>query len=216
MKKWILLVSSLALLTGCHGVFGPPDTYLPGLPPNITPPPKTNGTIYQPGFEVNLYQDKIARRVGDVLTIRLEETTKGEYKAKTKTDKKAKLSYPTPILYGQALPALQVQTDTQQTFDSYGNSDQSNKLTGTMSVTVIDVMPNGNLVIQGESWVNINQGREYLRLRGIVRQVDISTENIVSSQKIANAQINYGALGQAGYATAGGLVTKLFNRFYPY
>ncbi|KGP63696.1 hypothetical protein EP47_04860 [Legionella norrlandica] len=214
MKKLIWIVS--ILLTGCNGFLGHDDSFFPGLPANIPPPPKRNGTIYQPGYEMTLYQDKIARRVGDVLTIRLEETTKGEYKSKTKTDKKAQLNYPTPIFYGQVLPELQVQTNTQQTFDGSGNSDQSNKLMGTMSVTVIDVMANGNLVVQGESWVNINQGREYLRLRGIVRQIDISPDNIVSSQRIADAQINYGAQGQAGYASSGGLITKLFNRFYPY
>lgn len=199
-------------LTGCVA----PVRYPPALPPVVVPPPKINGTIYQPGFEVRLYQDKTAAHVGDVLTVRLEETTKGEYKAKTKTDKKAQLTYPTPTLFGQVLPGLKVDTNTQQIFDATGNSDQSNKLTGTISVTVVSVMPNGNLVVQGESWVTINQGQEYLQLRGIVRQIDIGPDNVVSSQRIADAQIIYGAQGQAGYATAGGLMTKLFNRFYPY
>lgn len=204
------------LLTGCHSFWWQNDSYYPGLPTLPPPPPKTNGTIYQRGYEMSLYQDKVARRIGDVITIKLEETTKGEYKSKTRTNKRAELNYPTPTLFGQIIPELQIQTNTNQIFDSAGDSDQSNKLTGTMSVTVIDLMSNGNLVIQGESWVNINQGKEYLRLRGIVRQVDISPDNVISSQRIADAQINYGAQGQAGYASSGGIITKLFNRFYPY
>lgn len=203
-------------LSGCATFTGAKIMYPPALPNYVPPPPKQNGTIYQPGYEISLFQDKVARHVGDVLTVRLEESTKGEYKAKTKTDKKAQLEYPTPILWGQVLPGLQVQTDTQQIFDSTGNSDQSNKLFGTVSVTVLSVMPNGNLVIQGENWVTINQGREYIQLKGIVREIDIGPDNTISSQRIADAQIMYGAQGQAGYATSGGFLTKLFNRFYPY
>ncbi len=188
----------------------------PALPADVPPPPKRNGTIYQKGYSMRLYQDKIAQGVGDILTVRLEESTQGEYKAKTKTDKKATLTYPIPTLFGQKIPGLEVMTDTAQVFDGKGNSDQSDKLIGKLSVTVVKTLSNGNLVVQGESWLTINQGRKLMSLRGIVRQEDIEPNNVISSQRIANAQISYGAAGQAGYATGGGLATKLFNRFAPY
>lgn len=175
-----------------------------------------NGAIYQRGYDLRLYEDKIAKRIGDVLTVKLEESTKGEYKAKTKTDKRAQLTYPTPTLFGKVVPGLNVLTNTQQVFDGTGNSDESDKLVGTISVTVMDISPNGNLIVQGESWVNINQGQKYLQLQGIVRQIDIEPDNTVSSQRVAAALINYGARGQAGYASSGGLMTRLFNRFAPY
>lgn len=204
------------LLAGCEPLINQDVYYPPVLPPEVPPPPKIRGTIYQPGFEVLLYQDRIARRVGDVLTVRLEEATQGEYRAKTKTDKKATLNYPIPVLFGKPVPGLQVNTNTEQIFDATGNSDQSNKLRGTITVTVLRILPNGNLMIQGESWVTINQGQEFVQLSGIVRPEDISNDNAVSSQRVAAAQIRYGARGQAGYATRGGLMTKLFNRFAPY
>lgn len=213
--RMVLMTGALAL-AGCDSVFTPDTYYPPSLPADVRPPPKVQGTIYQPGFEVLLYEDRIARRVGDVLTIRLEEATVGEYRAKTKTDKKALLDYPIPILFGGSVPGLQFETNTNQTFDSTGNSDQSNKLRGTISVTVLRVLPNGSMAVQGESWVTINQGQEFIQLTGIVRPEDISPGNVVSSQRVAAAQIRYGARGQAGYATRGGLMTKLFNRFAPY
>ena len=200
------------LLTGCAA----PVLVPPALPPDVPPPPKHDGTIYQQGYSMRLYQDKIAQGVGDILTVRLEESTRGEYRAKTKTDKKASLNFPIPTVFGQKVQALEVQTDTAQVFDGKGDSDQSDRLIGTLSVTVVQRLSNGNLVVQGESWVTINQGRQLMNLRGIVRQEDIEPNNVISSQRIANAQITYAAAGQAGYATSGGLATKLFNRFAPY
>lgn len=190
--------------------------YPPALPSDVPPPPKANGTIYQQGYSMQLYNDKVAGRIGDVLTVKLEESTRGEYRAKTKTDKRAELNYPVPVVFGKSVPALEVQTNTQQRFDGKGDSDQSDRLIGTISVTVVNQFVNGNLMIQGENWVTINQGQKYMRLRGIVRQVDIEPNNVISSQRIANAQITYGAAGQAGFATRGGLITKLFNRFALY
>ena len=202
-------------LTGCNPVLEPVQ-YPPAMPPNIPPPPKSNGTIYQPGYETNLYQDQVAHRIGDILTIRLEEDTRGEYQANTRAEKRAALSYPIPTIFGQNVEAMEIKTDTEQRFDGRGDSRQRNRLTGTFTVSVVECLPNRNLVIQGESWVTINQGQEQLKIRGIVRPEDIAPDNSVSSQRVAAAMLTYGAKGQAGYATRGGLATKLFNRFFPY
>lgn len=211
-----LLVLMLFGMSGCVSMLEPPVYYPPVMPIDVPPPPKKGGTIYQQGYGVQLYEDRIARRMGDILTVRLEEQTQGEYRAKTKTDKKAQLKYPLPVLFGKPVPGLVVNTDTDQVFDATGNSDQSNRLRGTISVTVTRILSNHNLVIQGESWVTINQGQEYIQLTGIVRPEDIQPNNVISSQRVAAAQIKYGARGQAGYATSGGVMTKLFNRFAPY
>lgn len=219
---WVRQVTSylsgmmIALLTGCAAIVSPPVVYPPVMPIDIPPPPKQLGTIYQPGYEVLLYEDQIAGRVGDVLTVRLEESTQGEYRAKTKTDKKTLNDYPLPILFGKPVPGMVIKTRTEQSLDGIGNSDQSNKLRGTITVTVTGVLSNHNLVIQGESWVTINQGQEYIQLTGVVRRQDIQPNNTISSQRIAGAQIKYGARGQAGYATRGGIFTQFLNTFAPY
>lgn len=215
-----LIINCIAVicinLAGCASILNPPVIYPPVMPVDVPPPPKRLGTIYQSGYEVLLYEDRVSRRMGDILTVRLEQSTQGEYRAKTKTDKKTLNNYPLPVLFGQAVPALTVNTNTQQTLNGIGNSDQSAKLRGTISVTVTRVLSNHNMIIQGESWVTINQGQEYIQLTGIVRPEDIRPDNSISSQRVAGAQIKYGARGQAGYATRGGLFTQLMNSFFPY
>jgi flagellar L-ring protein FlgH len=214
-KSGIISIAVM-FIAACTPIGEPPINYPPVLPIDNPPPPKRGGTIYQRGHNIRLYDDRIAHRIGDVLTIRLEEATQGEYQARTRTEKRAKLDYPLPIMFGKPVPSLVVNTDTQQSFDGNGRSDQSNRLRGTITVTVTRVLSNENLIVQGESWVSINQGQEYIQLTGIVRPEDILPNNTISSQRIAGAQITYGARGQAGYASRGGLMTKIFNQFFPY
>ena len=190
--------------------------YPPALPIDNPPPPKTNGSIYQAGHEVSLYEDHIANRVGDILTVRLEEVTQGEKKAKTKTNKTASNVFGAPVLFGGGARALKFSTATDQQFDGGGESNQQNKLKGTVSVTITRVLSNGNMIVQGESWVTIDQGREYVRLTGILRREDIEPNNVVSSQRIAGARIAYSGSGQVGNSSRGGFMTQLLSKFFPY
>ena len=225
-------VFSLVLgMSGCHILDTlelHDETVLPpAYPVDNPPPPKTNGTIYQAGHEVSLYEDHIAGRIGDILTVRLEETTQGEKQAKTKSNKTNTNNTNNgsksdangalkPYLLGGAVSSLIFNTGTDLEFDGKGETNESNKLHGTISVTVTRVLSNGNMVIQGESWITINQGREYVRLTGIVRSEDIEPGNAISSQRIADARISYSGGGQVGNASRGGLITQLLFKFFPY
>lgn len=204
----------------------------PSYPVDVPPPPKKEGTIYQSGYEMRLYQDRIATRVGDILTVRLEEMTQAQKQAQTKTTKLSNINTNNgstsnnpstngggslrPVLFGAPIELLSFNTGSDINFDGKGQTNQSNQLRGTISVTVIRVLSNGNLMIQGESWVTINQGREYIRLSGIVRTEDVDANNTVSSQRIADARISYSGTGQVGNASRGGFMTQLFNKFFPY
>ncbi len=215
------VLSLVFILTGCAHFLdemGLRDetVYPPTYPVDNPPPPKKEGGIYQAGHEITLYNDRIASRVGDILTVRLEELTQGEKKAKTITKKTASNTFPTPTWFGQSVPQLNIETSTDQEFDGEGESHEQNKLRGTISVTVVRVLSNGNMVVQGESWVTINQGREYMRLAGIVRPEDIEQNNVVSSQRIADARISYSGGGQVGNSSRGGIGTLLFSKFWPY
>lgn len=191
--------------------------YPPAYPTDHRPPPKSNGSIYQAGYEVSLYEDHIAGRVGDILTVRLEENTQGEKKAKTKTTKLGLDSFTLPGIdkVGRITGHIGAFNSNQQ-FNGDGESNQQNKLRGTVSVTVTRVLSNGNLVIQGESWLTINQGREYIRLTGIVRREDIDVNNSISSQRITDARISYSGTGQVANAARGGILTQLLFKFFPY
>ena len=96
-------------------------------------------------------------------------------------------------------------------FDGAGDSSQSNQLSGEITVTVAEVLPNGNLVVQGEKWLGINQGNEFVRLRGIIRPVDISATNTVQSIQVANAQLYYGGTGALQDSNTPGWLSRFFN-----
>lgn len=239
-KKFIKLITvillTMTLSSCCHLFDGIGQCDGPELPPTYPmdnpPPPKSNGTIYQAGHEVLLYQDHIASRIGDILTIRLEEATSGEKQANMKTDKITAYnsnngsitnnsstnngSMLKPVLFGGVLSSASFDAGTTMVFDGKGATNEFNKLHGTISVTVTHVLSNNNLVISGESWITINQGREYVKLSGIVRPEDIEPFNTISSQRIANARIVYSGLGQVGDTARGGILTQLLYRFFPY
>lgn len=233
----VLVLSCCFTLTACAHMLddmGLRDevVYPPAYPIDNPPPPKTNGTIYQSGYEMSLYQDHVAHRIGDILTVRLEETTQGQKQAETKTTKDSSFNSNNgdtsnnpstansgqlqPVFFGTGIKQFVFNTGSDLEFEGKGQTNQSNRLRGTVSVTVIRVLSNGNLVIQGESWVMINQGREYMRLTGIVRPEDIDANNTVSSQRITNARISYSGNGQVGNASRGGILTQLFTKFFPF
>lgn len=222
----------LLALCGCGHMMDTMDlrdeTLLPPTYPIDNPaPPKTHGSIYQAGHEVALYEDRIANRIGDILTVRLEEATQGEKQAKTKANKTTTSDTnlglgtngngtPYPIMLGTTMGKFIFNTGTDLEFDGKGETNEYNKLHGTISVTVTRVLSNGNLIIQGESWITINQGREYVRLTGIIRPIDIEPLNIISSQRIADARISYTGSGQVGNSSRGGLMTQLMYKYFPY
>ena len=221
LARVLTLIACAGLLSACaHSLddMGLRDeTVYPAVLPVDNPAPaKTKGSIYQAGHEVSLYQDHIANRIGDILTVRLEEVTQGEKKAKTKTSKVATNAFDTPTILGGTLNAMTFNTNTDQEFNGEGESDQQNKLKGTVSVTVMRVLSNNNLIVQGESWVTIDQGREFVRLTGILRPEDIEPGNVVSSQRIAGARIAYSGNGQVGNSSRGGILTQLLTKFFPY
>lgn len=214
LMGWMMLS-----VTGCVDYFEMPKKveYPPAFPRDYRPPPKTNGTIYQSGYEISLYDDRIAYHVGDVLTIRLQEATQGEKRARTRANKKASNIFTADEAFGANVSTgLALNTLTDQKFDGDGEGIQQNRLSGTISVTVIRVLSNGNLVVQGESWVTINFGKEYITLTGIVRRADIEPDNTVSSQRVADAKILYSGKGQIANVTRGGILTQFFNKYWPY
>jgi flagellar L-ring protein precursor FlgH len=224
MRQYFAILIALSfslLLSGCEHYLDNmglrDETVYPAAYPIDNPaPPKRNGTIYQSGHEITLYQDRMANRIGDILTVRLEETTQGEKKARTRANKIASNSITIPGIRQGGIQGHVVNTASNQQFNGDGESNEQNKLRGTVSVTVIRVLSNGNLVIQGESWLTINQGREYIRLTGIVRPDDIEPNNMISSQRVADARIAYSGNGQVSNVSRGGVLTQLMNKFFPY
>jgi flagellar L-ring protein precursor FlgH len=189
------------------------------LPP---PTPRTDGAIYQSGQQIELFADLKARRVGDVLTIRLTETTSASKSAVTKTAKTTAVNNTGPTIFGRTITASGVPIYTTalsgaDSFDGEGSSTQANSLAGSLTVTVMEVQPNGNLVVQGDKTLKLNQGDEFVHVSGVVRRADIATDNTVTSDKVADAHISYSGKGVINASNSMGWLARFFNSvFAPY
>ncbi|MGH8043215.1 MAG: flagellar basal body L-ring protein FlgH, partial [Stenotrophomonas sp.] len=178
----------IALLGGCviAGDVRPYPAMAPVVPvmaPTVQP---TSGAIYAAGPGLQLYSDRRARDVGDLLTITLTESTTAQTTANTTTDKESNLSLGTPTIFGAPVTLggkdiLSASAAGKRDFTGKGTSAQSNRLQGSVTVTVMQRLPNGNLVVQGAKNLRLNQGDELVQVQGIVRAADISQDNTIPS-----------------------------------
>ncbi len=184
---------------------------------------KTGG-IYKSGQNGLFSSDKRANRVGDILTVDFNEVfaaTKAQTTAASKSDQfdlTMPLGLPNVITgglgTGDAKNALT--TGTTQSFSGSGNAAQSNSLTGRISVTVVRIFENGNMGILGQKELTLNNGKEYIRLSGIVRPEDISSANVVSSNRLADAQISYTGAGDVADTSKPGWLSKAMRTISPF
>jgi flagellar L-ring protein precursor FlgH len=180
------------------------------------PTPRTEGAIYQAGQQMELFADLKARRVGDVLTIVLNEVTNASKTATTTTAKTTAVANSAPTIFGQSMtisgrPILSTTLNGSDAFSGAGTSAQSNSLAGSLTVTVIDVQANGNLVVQGDKTLKLNQGDEYVHVSGVIRTADIATNNTVTSDKLADAKISYSGKGVIDSSNRMGWLARFFN-----
>jgi flagellar L-ring protein precursor FlgH len=207
------LALSVLLLAAC-AVQEPIDEE-PEWPEPIMPQ-ASNGAIYQAGYDVALFENATARRVGDIVTIRLVEATNASKSSSTTTSKATSIDLPGPTIAGRPVTVngtqvLNTAVDNQTTFDGSGDSKQSNRLTGEITVAVVKRLANGNLLVRGQKWIGINQGREFIRIQGVIRPIDILPDNSIASTKVANASISYGGKGAIADANTQSWLARFFN-----
>lgn len=212
---------ALFLLGGCASTNQPPvQANDPSFAPVVPDYPREtiveDGSLFRPYMANSLYSDVTARRVGDIITVTLSENTQASKSADTSTAKDTNINLdPITGLAGQALnlggQSVQLGISSARDFTGDAAANQSNSLTGAISVTVVDVLPNNNLVIRGEKWLTLNHGDEYIRLTGIIRPADISPENEIVSTKVANARIQYSGTGTFARAQEKGWLTQFFD-----
>ncbi len=214
-----LITLSLSQLGGCANMQEQPgDPEFTAIRPVEKPPVVySNGSVFQYGYTLALFEDPRARNVGDTLVVILTERTEAQKSASTSTDKGSQVEVPNPTIFGDDSITIndnlifQNEIESQTEFEGEADSDQSNRLNGTLTVTVSQVLPNGNLVVQGEKWIGINQGEEFVRLRGIVRPIDITKDNTVLSTQVADAQIYYRGKGALADSNQQGWFTRFFT-----
>ena len=215
INKFILLSFISVLLAGCESLPKRDPDFAPVQAIDLRPPQQSNGAIYQAGYDMRMFEDHTAKRVGDILTINLEEQTQAKKVADLDVQKDNSISASATVLMGLD-PSILFGNDLSATlaskheFTGEGEANQSNSLNGKISVTVVAVLPNGNLKIRGEKRVTLNDGNEYIRLLGIVRPVDINESNEISSNKVADATIMYTGEGTVADSSKVGFFAKFF------
>ncbi|WDE13219.1 flagellar basal body L-ring protein FlgH [Thalassomonas haliotis] len=214
-----LLLTSL--VTGCASteqaqVLPNDPDFAPILPEEEEDSIIPTGSLFKVNYVNNIYSDSKAHKVGDIISVILSESTQARKSAKTEiTKENSALLDPITGFGGNAInfkgDAIQFGLNQESDFSGDSKSDQGNSLSGNISVHVLRVLPNGNLMIRGEKWMTLNNGDEYIRLTGIIRAKDISSDNTVLSSKVANARIQYAGTGAFAEVQEQGLITKFFN-----
>lgn len=219
MAKALLLAMATFILAACNTV--PPTNV--HQPMTARPAPRNeaqaNGSIYQAGVSRTLFEDRRARYVGDTMTIVIAETTSASTKSNTNVSKTSNISASIPTvsgLPGKSLQGLALAAESSNTLAGKGDAAANNVFTGNITVTVIDVMPNGNLLVSGEKQVSIGHGTEYIRLSGVVNPYFISSANAISSANVADARIEYKESGTISEAQVMGWLARFFLSFLPF
>jgi len=217
----VCVLLAVSLLAGCKStspeqVKANDPFYAPSIPVIIKDEIAVNGSLFSASLANSLYSDVKARRVGDIITVNLSENTNASKSAGTTSSKESSVNLD-PIVGLGANPlrignqAIQLGMDSSNEFTGDAQASQSNSLNGNISVTVVEVLPNQNLIIRGEKWLTLNNGDEYIRLTGVIRPADIAPTNEINSNKIANARIQYSGTGSFARAQEKGWLTQFFS-----
>ncbi len=216
----LLLALALLALAGCNTVpptnVHQPMTARPAPAPAATP---SDGAIYHANAPLALFETKRARSVGDIITIQINERTNATKKGNSSASRKSSndVSVPTIIgLPGKSFQGMTLSTSGDHSFDGKGESNSSDTFSGTITVTVIEVLPNGNMLVSGEKQLGINQGTEFIRFSGVVDPSTIALGNVVSSTQVADARIEYRGNGYVNEAQIMGWLARFFLNFLPF
>lgn len=221
IKTLCKLSSLLLLLAGCVTV--PPAAVhqpMTARPVPVADAPGGNGSIYQAGYSNrSLFEDRRARNVGDTLIITINEKISASKKSSSSASRTGDVSAAVTALGGLSganILRTPVGAATENTFAGKGDSSSNNAFSGTIAVTVIEVLPNGNMLVSGEKQMNINQGGEFVRFSGVVNPSNISSANSVSSTQVADARMEYKGTGYIDEAQTMGWLSRFFLSVMPF
>ncbi|MEO5864928.1 MAG: flagellar basal body L-ring protein FlgH [Nitrospiraceae bacterium] len=226
----VLALSALSiafLSAGCYFHHSPNVANKLTVPP--LPPPKTLGSLWQEeNGRAYLYEDLRAMRIGDILTVKIVEKHKGSKSADTKAERESTISnsisgsgvgyigIPGIRLGGETMRGLGIDASAKNKFGGKGATSREDTLTGTISAIVTEVLPNGDLRMEGKREVTVNSETQLMTISGIVRRVDVDTKNTVLSSAIADAKIEYSGLGVVDDVQRPGWLVRILDWIYPF
>ena len=217
MKHATLLVAVLAL-SACQStpttIVSGPMTARPLTTEQMQAVPN-NGAIYQPAAFRPVFEDRRARHVGDVLTLVITERTSANKSGTATGNKSGSVSATMPKkLAGTFGNPLSV--STENTYSDGDTQAASNAFTGTMGITVVEVLSNGNLIVAGEKQIGMNKGTEYIRFSGMINPDSIATGNTVQSTAVADARVEYRTANSIDRAELSSMASRFFQSLLPF
>jgi flagellar L-ring protein precursor FlgH len=221
----LFIVSALALLQGCATepvdmVLRPSPEFQPVYPLASDRPKIATGGIYSNRQSDAWFGRGRNYQVGDIITVLLNESTQAARTQNTDVSREAKNSLPSgaSAQVGKMSPFLDGVNlnDNRASSTGKGKADQQASLSGSVAVTVVEILTNGNLVIRGEKKLGLAEGTEVIQVSGVIRPEDIGPNSTVQSRRLANAQIAYRGSGDLANATRAGWGTTLMHKFWPF
>lgn len=220
MHRTIALLAMVAALAGCITTVPPTAIHQPmtARPEHRSMESQRTGAIYSVASARPLFEDRRARFVGDIITINVVEKVQASKKSGTTAERSNSLEAGVPTLMGvpfKGVTGLNVEASSSNKFGGKGENSSTADFTSTITVTVIEVLPNGNLLVSGEKQIGVKEGEEFVRFSGVVNPATVTTANTVQSSQVADARIEYKANGFLDSAQVMGWLGRFFLSFLP-
>jgi len=222
MRKIIYSIAAASVIANLAGCAMTPDTIvqtpLSTKPKAIAPGAASNGAIFQTAAYRPMFEDRRARMVGDTLTITITENTTAGKSDANSASKKNSISVAAPTAFG-LVPGitrkLSATGESDISNDAKASSSASNNFTGSIGVTVIEVMENGNLLVSGEKQVSLDKGVEFIRFSGVVNPDTILAGNTVLSAQVSDARVEYRTNSRMDATEMMSSLSRFFYSLFP-
>jgi flagellar L-ring protein precursor FlgH len=222
----LVTAGALLSLAGCQAVpqkvsvdFAEPSVAAVQAPATAAPRP-ASGSMYQAVSYRPTFEDSRARHVGDIVTIQIVESLAASQVSKSTVNRNTSIDTaitpPLPGIIGPDLKNLEMAAKTNNDFSGKGGTEAANTFTGSITATVINVLPNGNLVVAGEKQIGVNQNVDVMRFSGTVNPKLLQPNNVIASTQVADVRIESRGRGPQGEAQTVGWLSRFFLNFHPF
>jgi flagellar L-ring protein precursor FlgH len=221
MKYLILITTCAVTIIGCAGVT--PST-ITSTSASVRPTPAEralpmSGAIYTERTYRSMFEDRRASKVGDVITIVIAEKSSTNKANSTKSENTGSAVNNLSALGGLSASAKEnanVKSAGERTLESTDTGNITNAFTSSLTVTVVDVLEGGNLVVRGEKQIAYDRGADFIRFSGVVSPQLIAKGNVISSTQVADARIEYRTNAQVDQSAIASMMNRLFYSILPF